>query len=85
MMRNLTHLIMLVSWKKKCDSRDPMWSAYHFNYENVNMDNLLFINPFDTKEENGSVLLCRLQTTGVEYSDFRRGWDRNQVNFKPFL
>lgn len=70
---------------KKCDSRDlyglhiisamrmPKWITF------------LFINPFVTNDENESTLLSGLETTGVEYNDFRTGWDRNQVNFKPFL
>lgn len=30
--------------KKKCDLRDPMWSAYHFSYEMSKWINFLFTN-----------------------------------------
>lgn len=57
MMRNLTCLIMLTSWKK-CDSRDPMWSTYHFSYENVKMDNLSIHKSLCHKWRKWKVYYC---------------------------
>ena len=64
-----------------CRAVQPQWWAMR----TPKWLTLLFVNSFVTKEENECVCLSELQTTGVECKYFRKGRDRNQGYWKPFM